>query len=156
MGTGEVLVFRPRRLRVLAVVMTVILCGSVVVGWHALPLSLRDSFTLSQRLTLLALLAVLELVTISIAASYVRADRNGLRFRNGLRSHQVAWSRVHKIMLRPGDPWAIVLLLPEDGGAFEVDLDAEKRQLMGIQGNDGDAARRAVDALRRSHRRAVG
>ena len=156
MDSDDVLVFRPRRLRVLAVVMTVILCGSVVIGWLALPLGLRESFSLSQRLTLLALLAVLELVTISIAASYVRADRDGLRFRNGLRSHQVGWSRVHKIMLRPGDPWAVVLLLPEDGSAFEVDLDAEKRQLMGIQGNDGKAAREAVDALRRRHRRAIG
>jgi hypothetical protein len=152
----DVLVFRPRRLRVLAVVMSVALCGLVAVGWLALPLSLRQTFTFSQRLTLLALLGVLELVTISIAASYVRADREGLRFRNGLRRHRVPWSRVHKIVLRPGDPWAIVLLLPDDGSAFQMDLDAEKRQLMGIQANDGDASRRAVDALRQRRRRALG
>jgi hypothetical protein len=155
MASGTVLVFRPRRLRVLAVVMSVALCTVVAVGWFALPLSLRSTFTLSQRLTLLALLAVLELVMISIAASYVRADDDGLRLRNGLRSHVVPWSRVHKIMLRPGDPWAIVLLLPEGGGAFQVDLDAEKRQLMGIQANDGESSRRAVEALRQRHRRVL-
>jgi hypothetical protein len=155
MASDTVLVFRPRRLRVLAVVMSVALCTVVVVGWFALPLSLRSTFTLSQRLTLLALLAVLELVMISIAASYVRADGDGLRMRNGLRSHVVPWSRVHKIMLRPGDPWAIVLLLPAGGGAFQVDLDAEKRQLMGIQANDGESSVRAVEALRQRHRRAV-
>jgi hypothetical protein len=155
MASGTVLVFRPRRLRVLAVVMSVALCTVVAVGWFALPLSLRSTFTLSQRLTLLALLAVLELVMISIAASYVRADGDGLRMRNGLRSHVVPWSRVHKIMLRPGDPWAIVLLLPAGGGAFQVDLDAEKRQLMGIQANDGESSVRAVEALRQRHRRAV-
>jgi hypothetical protein len=155
MASDTVLVFRPRRLRVLAAVMSVALCTVVVVGWFALPLSLRSTFTLSQRLTLLALLAVLELVMISIAASYVRADGDGLRMRNGLRSHVVPWSRVHKIMLRPGDPWAIVLLLPAGGGAFQVDLDAEKRQLMGIQANDGESSVRAVEALRQRHRRAV-
>lgn len=150
----DVLVFRPRRLRALAVVMSVALCGLVVLGWLALPVHLREQFTLSQRLTLLALLGVLELVIVAIAASYVRADAVGLQFRNGLRTYAVGWDRVHKIMLRPGDPWGLLLLIPPDGGAFEVDLDAEKRQLMGIQGNDGDAAREAIEALRRRHRRA--
>jgi hypothetical protein len=152
-SAGDVSVFRPRRLRVLAVVMTVLLIGAVVIGWFALPLTLRVTFTLSQRLTLLALLAFLELVLISIAASYVRADADGLRFRNGLRSHAVPWPRVHKFMLRPGDPWAVVLLLPDDGSPFEIDLDAEKRQLMGIQANDGESARLAVEELRRLQRR---
>ncbi len=151
----SVQVFRPRRLRILAVVMSVALCGLIVFGWLALPVHLREQFTLSQRLTLLALLAVLELVVVAIAASYVRADAVGLRFRNGFRTYAVAWERVHKIMLRPGDPWGLLLLIPSDGSTFEVDLDAEKRQLMGIQGNDGDAARDAIEALRLRHHRAV-
>jgi hypothetical protein len=154
--TPDVLIFRPRRLRVLAIVMSIALCTLVVIGWLALPEDLRESFTFSQRLTLLALLGVLELVMISIAASYVRADAAGLRFRNGLRTYAVGWGRVHKIVLRPGDPWGFVLLKPSDGTPFEVDLDAEKRQLMGIQGNDGEASREAVDALRRRHQQALG
>jgi hypothetical protein len=153
---ADVLVFRPGRLRVLAVVMTVVLCGIVVLGWYALPLHLREAFTFSQRLTLLALLGVLEFVMIAIAASYVRADTDGLRLRNGLRTYVVGWDRVHKIMLRPGDPWGLVLLKPSDGSGFEVDLDAEKRQLMGIQANDGEAARQAIEALRRRQQRALG
>ena len=153
---GEVVVFRPRRLRVLAVLMSLALVGAVVIGWQALPSSLRAKFSLSQILTLLALLAVLELVMVAIAASYVRADDEGLRFRNGLRSHTVSWDQVHKIVLRPGDPWALVLLLPSDGSPFEVDLDAEKRQLMGIQSTDGELARTAVATLRQLRRRAVG
>lgn len=142
------LVFRPRRLRVLAWVMSLALCGLVVLGWTALPAHLRELFTVSQLLTLLGVLVVLELVIVSIAASYVRVDDHGLRLRNGLRSHVVSWDRVHKIMLRPGDPWALLLLRPADGTPFEVDLDAEKRQLMGIQANDGDASQRAVETLR--------
>jgi hypothetical protein len=151
-----VLVLRPRRLRILAVIMSLTLTGVVVLGWLALPQSLREAFTPSQLLTLLALLLVLLFIMVAIAASYVRADATGLRFRNGVRTHVVPWSRVHKIMLRPGDPWAIVLLLPDDGRPFEVDLDAEKRQLMGVQANDGDSSRRAVAELRLRHRLARG
>ena len=60
----------------------------------------------------------------------------------------MAWDRVHKIMLRSGDPWALVLIKPETG-EFEVDLDAEKRMLMGIQANDHAYAAAAVKELRR-------
>ena len=155
-GGDDVLLFRPKRLRVLAVVMSVALCGLIAFGWFALPIHLRQQFTPSQLLTLLGVLAVLELVMIAIAASYVRADATGLQFRNGLRTYAVGWNRVHKIMLRPGDPWGLVLLIPADGSTFEVDLDAEKRQLMGIQANDGEAARQAIAALGRRHQRAFG
>jgi len=154
-NAGEVLVFRPHRLRVLTIVMSLALCGLVVFGWFALPLSLRDAFTFSQRLTLIALLGVLELVMVAIASSYVRADADGLRFRNGLRSYAVSWDRVHKILLRRGDPWGLLLLRPADGRPFEVDLDAEKRQLMGIQAGDGEVARQAVEALRQLHHKAL-
>jgi hypothetical protein len=154
-GMDDVVVFRPRRLRVLTIVMSIVLCALIVVGWYALPLHLRESFTLSQRLTLLAVLAALELVMVAIASSYVRADQTGLRLRNGLRSHAVPWDQVHKVMLRPGDPWGLLLLKPADGSAFEVDLDADKRQLMGIQANDGDASREAIETLRRRHERAI-
>lgn len=154
-SAGDVLVFRPRRLTVLATGMSVALIVLVIVGWFALPMHLRSAFTWSQRLTLLALVAVLEVVMISVAASYVRADDEGLRIRNGLRRHTIAWHRVYKILLRPGDPWAIALLLPEDGGPFQVDLDAEKRQLMGIQAGDGELAREAIVALRQRQQRAL-
>ncbi|HZA04309.1 MAG TPA: PH domain-containing protein, partial [Propionibacteriaceae bacterium] len=87
--------------------------------------------------------------------SVVRADADGLRIRNGLRSHTVPWSRVHKIIFRSGDPWAQLLLIPDDGQPFEVSLDAEKRQLMGIQAVDGARAHAAVEELRRRHRQAL-
>lgn len=150
----DVVTYRPRRLRILALVMSLALCVLVFAGWFALPLSLRLTFTISQRLTLLALLAFLVLVMVALASSYVRADETGLTLRNGLRRHVVSWDQVHKILLRPGDPWAVVLLKPLDGSDFEIDLDAQKRQLMGIQAGDGEAALRAVESLRRRHRQA--
>jgi hypothetical protein len=147
-GSDHVLVLRPRRLRLIAIVSSPTLVALMLLGWFALPREIRVLFTTSQLLTLVGILAVIIFVLATIAASYVRADAGGLRIRNGLRRHDVPWSRVHKIILRPGDPWAMALLKPADGRPFEVDLDAEKRQLMGIQASDGPAARRAVEQLR--------
>ena len=142
----------PRRVRILAGVTVVALCTLTVVGWFALPRNTRQLFTVSELLTLLALLAVLVGVVVGVAASSVRADEAGLQIRNGLHRYQVPWGRVHKIILRGGDPWAQLLLIPADGSEFRIDLDAEKRLLMGIQAVDGDRAKQAVEELRRRHR----
>lgn len=146
------LVIRPRRLRRIAVLIAVALAGLTAFGWFALPVEIRVLFTLSQRLTLLGVLAFLVLVMLALAMSVVRADADGLWFRNGLRTHRVPWDRVHQIILRRGDPWAFVLLTPADGTPFTVDLDAEKRQLMAVQYGDGAAAQIGVEELRRRQR----
>jgi Bacterial PH domain len=142
----------PRRLRALAVVTVAVLCTVTFVGWFALPRDIRQLFTVSELLTLLALLGLLVGVIVAVAASSVRADEAGLQIRNGLHRYRVPWARVHKIIFRSGDPWAQLLLRPADGSEFRIDLDAEKRLLMGIQAVDGERARQAVDELRRRHR----
>jgi hypothetical protein len=147
-GSDQVLVLRPRRLRLIAIIASPTLVALMLLGWFALPREIRVLFTTSQLLTLVGLLAVIIFVLATVAASYVRADAAGLRIRNGLRRYDVPWSRLHKIILRPGDPWALALLRPADGRPFEVDLDAEKRQLMGIQASDGPAARQGVEQLK--------
>ncbi len=151
----SIFLVRPRRLRVIAIVATIALVGLTTFGWFALPVDIRMLFTLSQRLTLLGVEGVLLLVIISAASSYVRADATGVTVRNGLRKHQFPWSRVHKIILRPGDPWGLLLLTPADGRPFEADLDADKRMLMGIQAGDGEPAKAAVSELRQRQRRAI-
>lgn len=145
---ADSITYRPRRLRVTASLITGALVAATAVGWFALPADLRGQFNWPQRLTLLAVLLFLVGVIWALAASYVRADRSGLRIRNGIRTHVVGWDRVHKILLRPGDPWALLLIKPSDR-EFEVDLDAEKRQLMGIQAGDRQFAAAAVEELRR-------
>ena len=130
------------------------LVALTAVFWLALPVTVRVLFSVSQRLTLLAVLALLVGVIVALVTSSVRADADGLRIRNGLRTYTVPWDRVHKVIFRSGDPWAQLLLTPADGSAFEVDLDAEKRQLMGIQAVDGPRAHAAVTELRRRHRAA--
>jgi Bacterial PH domain len=148
----SVFVAWPHRLRVFGLLTAAVLGAFTVVWWFALPPDVRELFTVSQRLTLLAVLALLVGVIVAVAASSVRADETGLLIRNGLRTHQVPWVRVHKIIFRRGDPWAQLLITPADGSRFEVDIDAEKRQLMGIQAVDGDRAQQAVEELRRRHR----
>jgi hypothetical protein len=149
----SVFVARPHRVRMIVLIATLALLLVAALVWLLLPAELRALFTLSQRLTLLGILACSVAVMMVLAGSYVRADATGLRIRNGLRVHTVPWQRVHKIILRPGDPWAQLLLKPADGRSFEADLDAEKRQLMGIQAVDGPRATAAVNELRVRHRR---
>ena len=149
----NVYVARPHRVRVIVIIATIALSVLTAIGWFLLPVEVRALFTLSQRLTLLGVLALLIVGMVALASCYVRADANGLRIRNGLRVHAVPWERVHKIILRSGDPWALLLITPADGRPFEAELDAEKRQLMGIQAVDGFLAKAAVNELRARHRR---
>jgi hypothetical protein len=146
-GTPEVVVYRPRLLRLVAGVASAALLLLSFMGWFGLPQSLRAQFTPSQIATLLAILAFIIGFLWALAASYVRAGPEGIRFRNGLRSHMIGWDDVHKVLLRPGDPWALLLIRPTDR-PLETDLDAEKRHMLGIQAGDGAAAQAAVDDLR--------
>jgi hypothetical protein len=155
-STDAAITFRPRKLRIVGTLFTIGLCVLCAIGWFALPADLRAMFNWPQRLTLLACLGVIVFILAAMAGSYVRADASGVRLRNGLRSHQVEWHRVHKFLLRPGDPWGFMLLRPDDGTPFEADLDAEKWQLMGIQGSDGPLAREAIKELQRRQRLAQG
>jgi len=149
----NVYVARPRRVRIIAIVSSLALCILAAIGWLLLPAEVRALFPLSHRLGLLGILAFPIAVMAVLASSYVRADGSGLRIRNALRVYAMPWERVHKIILRPGDPWAQLLLKPADGRPFEADLDADKRQLMGIQTVDGPLAVAAVKELRVRHRR---
>lgn len=132
--------YRPHRLRITAIITSVVLAGLYLVGWFALPGAIRALVTLSQRLTLLAILAVLVGALWAIAASSVRADASGLRIRNGLRTHRLAWPEIRGFSLRAGDPWAFVGLDP--------DGDVERRAMLGIQAGDGERAQSAVADLR--------
>ena len=155
MSDPEPVTFRPRRLRILIAVASVSLCALSLFGWFALPPGLRAQFSLSQIVTLLGVLALLVAIMAVIASSYVRADADGLTIRNGLATHRVPWAKVHTVLLRPGDPWALVLIVPDDR-PFEVTLDAEKKQLMGVLATDGEPALEAVRTLRWMQRHYAG
>jgi hypothetical protein len=148
----DAVVFRPRKLIRVSTVACLSLCLLSLFGWYALPPQLRAEFLPSQVATLVVILLFLIGCVVVIASSNVRADASGLRIRNGLGRHEIGWDAVHKFLLRPGDPWGLVLIKPDDR-PFEVDLDAEKRQLMGVQAGDGEAAREAIRTLTAMQRR---
>lgn len=146
------LIYRSRRLMILASIASLSLLALCLFGWFALPRVLQAQFSLGQIVTLLGILAGMIFALLVLASSNVRVGIDGLRIRNGLARHHVSWDQVHKVLLRPGDPWALLLIKPDDR-PFEVDLDAEKRQLMGILRSDGPVAVEAVATLNELHRR---
>lgn len=131
----------PRVLRLVGGILSAALVVMVIIGWIALPAHLRALFTPSQVITLLAVLAALVGVIWLVAGSSVRADADGVTVRNGLRVRQFGWPLVRRVLFRPGDPWATLLVGdPED---------PVRVQLFGIQRSDGDRAVNAVTQLRR-------
>ena len=124
-----------------------------LVGWLLLPAEIRALFPLSHRLGLLGILAFPIVVMAVLASSYVRADGSGLRIRNGLRGTSVPWERVHKIMLRRGDPWAQLLLKPADGRPFEADLTLTSGSSWASRLLTVRSPTAAVTELRARHRR---
>ncbi len=131
----------PRVLRVVGGIFSAALVGMVIIGWMALPAHLRALFTPFQVATLLAVLVALVGVIGLVAGSSVRADAQGVTVRNGLRVRRFDWPDVHRVLFRPGDPWATLLVGRSD--------DPVRVQLLGIQRSDGDRADRAVAELRR-------
>lgn len=138
--------------RAVAMISTVVVLGVIafsLVMWFALPASLRGTFTIFQLITLLAVLVVVVVLLGATSASMVDADAEGLRLRNGLRSHTYRWADIRRIDFGPGDPWAFVWLAPDVDHPEGV-----RRLLLGVQRSDGLRAERAVAGLRALHRRA--
>lgn len=141
--SAETLVIRPRVLLVHASVWTVILVLFFGLGFLAFPPEVRARFTPFQLATLVFFLAFMVGFLWVLAACYVRADAEGLVYRNGLATHRTPWRDVAGIRYRDGDAWAFVLL----------DREGTKRALMGVMRADG---RRAADAVEELRRRASG
>ena len=144
-------VYRSNRLRFIVMIAALALVALSFVFWVALPTNLRAEFTLSQAVTLLIILGLFVAGLLIIGSGVVRADRDTLSFRNGLSRHRYPWSRVHHVVLRPGDAWAHVLLVPTDR-PLEEKADLEHKMLMGIQTGDGQYA---LDAIAELNRRAA-
>ena len=140
--------YRSNRLRLFVMVAALGLVALSFVFWVALPANLKAEFTLSQAVTLLLILGLFVFALLVVGNGVVKADADGLYFRNGLSRHRYPWSRIHRIILRPGEAWAQVLLIPTDR-PVEVSADLDHRMLMGIQKSDGAYATDAVADLNR-------
>lgn len=147
-STDRTIVYRSTRLRVLVLVASAALVLLSGLFWVALPANLKAEFTLSQAMTLLGILVFFVGALLIVGSGVVRAEPDGLYFRNGLSRHSYPWSQVSRVVLRPGDAWAQVLLVPLDR-PVEEPADLEHRMLMGIQAGNGQYALDAVGELNR-------
>ncbi|HSK34877.1 MAG TPA: PH domain-containing protein [Propionicimonas sp.] len=138
------LVLRPRRALLTASVLSAVLLAATVVGWVAMPVQTRDLFTPPQLLTLGFFVLVMIGFMMSVGLSVVRADDDGLTFRNGLRTHHLDWDQVAGFRFTENDPWAYVL----------TDDDPDQRPLLGLQRTDHERAEAALVALESAWRQA--
>lgn len=122
----------------MAISLSVSLVAASLLGWQLTPPQIRALFTPIQIATLVFFVLLMVAIMLAVGLSVVRADRQGLRFRNGLRRHQIPWADIKAFRFRPGDPWAFVLLRTE----------LEQLPLMGIQRTDGARAHDLVADLR--------
>jgi hypothetical protein len=128
---------RPLGVRVASVVLAVVLVGTVVAVWYAMPPDIRQQFTTFQKATVIAMMLAGIVVGHALSRCRVDADEGGLTLVNGYRTHRLDWNQVVAVSLRPGNPWALLDL-----------SDGTTRSALGIQGSDGDRARRQVRQLR--------
>lgn len=139
------LVARPRILLINSIGWSGVLIFASIFGWYALPESIRVLFTPIQIWTLIFFVFVMIFIMFTMALSWVRADADGLKVRNGLRTHRLGWDAVRGIRYRTGDPWAFA----------ELD-DDERLMLLGIMRVDGPRADDLVEKLRAMRADAAG
>jgi hypothetical protein len=129
--------FRPMGVVVASIVLAVVLVGTVVAVWYAMPPDVRVQFTNFQKGTVVAMMLGAFVVGHALSRCRVDADEGGLTVVNGYRTHRLDWNQVVAVTLRPGNPWAV------------LDLnDGTTRSALGIQGSDGTRAQRQVRQLR--------
>jgi hypothetical protein len=145
-GPDGPVTFWPRVLLIWASCFSILLAVGCFVGWFALDPAVRERFTAFQVVTLLLIAAILIGIMMSLGLSRVRADREGLRIRNGIASRRLRWSEVGAIQYRYGDPWAYVILAGTED-------DPVRRPMIAIQSTDGDRAHAAVATLQAMYAR---
>ena len=111
-----------------------VVCAFAWFGWDD---ETRAAFTPFQRATLLALGLLAFSCLYALIRSRVVAEKDRLVVVNGYRRREFAWAEVVAVHLPPGAPWVTLDLA--DGTSVSA---------MGIQGSDGQRARRAVRELR--------
>jgi len=113
------------------------LLALVVAVWIGLGEEVRSQFTPFQRGTLVVLGLMMFACYHALVRSRVVAREDGITVVNGYRTRVYEWSQVIAVQLRRGAPWATLDL--SDGTPIS---------LVGVQGSDGDRARRAVREIR--------
>ena len=129
--------WRPFGVRIAGTLLGAALLVCFALAWFGFDEETRSKFTLFQ----LGTLVFFGLLAFSIWYALVRcrviAEPERLVIVNGYRRHELAWAQVVGVHLPPGAPWVTLDLA--DGTTVSA---------MGIQGSDGNRARRSVRELR--------
>jgi uncharacterized membrane protein len=138
-------VARPRKARVIAAIVAVVLFGAcTVAGLLMLRTHTGAYFTLSDQIAMIGIGLFLAGGALWFARPRVRADEEGVEVRNMLSARRFAWTDVENVTFPDGSPWAR-LELPND----------EYVPVVAIQAIDGDRAVTAMRELRRTRREAL-
>lgn len=129
--------WRPLGVRVAVWVLGLMLLALIGAVWVGIGAEVRSQFTAFQRVTLVFLALMLGSTWNALVRSRVTAARSGLTVVNGYRKRTYEWSQVIGVSLRRGAPWGTLDL--SDGTTVS---------LVGVQGSDGERARRAVREIR--------
>jgi hypothetical protein len=129
--------WRPLGVRLAVWILGVMLLALVVAVWIGLGPETRGEFTAFQRGTLVFIALLLFGSWNALVRSRVIARTEGLTVVNGYRKRTYEWSQVFGVSLRRGAPWGTLDL--SDGTTIS---------LIGVQGSDGERARRAVREIR--------
>lgn len=129
--------WRPFGVRMAGTVLGVGLLVVVVFLWIGFDAETRAKFTTFQRGTVVAVGLLGFTVWFALVRSRVVAETERLVVVNGYRRREYEYAEIVAVHLPPGAPWVTLDLA--DGSTVAA---------MGIQGSDGDKARRAVRELR--------
>jgi hypothetical protein len=139
-GTGAVPLphtWRPFGVRMAGTVLGAGLLVVCALAWIGFDDETQARFTTFQRLTLIGIGLLAFFAWFALVRSRVVAEPERLVVVNGYRRREFAWAQVVGVHLPPGAPWVTLDLA--DGSTVVA---------MGIQGSDGDRARKAVRELR--------
>jgi Bacterial PH domain len=133
-------VFRPRKLRVvawIAAVAVVVVFSAVSTGLHGSTGDGPGVFQRGDQFAMIGLGVLLALGVLLFARPRVIADENGVRVRNIIGGYELPWEVVRSIRFNRGASWASLEL--EDDDVVSV---------MAVQSNDKEYAIAAVRSLR--------
>ncbi|WP_237706609.1 PH domain-containing protein [Kribbella flavida] len=135
--------FHPRIVAAVTAAMAASMLAIFGVIWFRLPDESRATFTLFQRLTLLAFFGTVLYLLYRMATVRVTAYADGLRVRNVFRSYDYPWTAVKVLRFKPGDPWLQLF-----------DADGNRLGILAVQASEGDratAAAKQLAAIARAH-----
>jgi hypothetical protein len=129
--------WRPFGVRIAVWVLGGLLVAISAFVWLAFDDSTRAQFTVLERITLVLIGLMLFAAYYALVRSRVVATTEGLTVVNGYRTRTYEWSQVIQVSLRRGAPWGTLDL--SDGTTVSI---------IGVQGSDGERARRAIREIR--------